>query len=351
MTRPLTPPPATATAPAPTAVVRWRGRWWPGTRRRLARVVVLGILLVGAGCAGAVEEPFTSNLPESAAAGDEAAGEDPDPDSSCDPDDPTPSLGPPDPLGQPGDVPAGSYMAEIRERGTLRAGVGVDTLLFGFLNPQSGNIEGFDVEMARLVAEAIFGDPDRVELVPVTSAERVDALQEGRVDLVVKTMTINCDRWASINFSTVYYESGQRLLVGAGTDVQDIADLGTEPICAVSGTTSLATLQSLGVTTIEASGWTECLVEFQQGAAVGVSTDDTILAGLAAQDPFAMVVGDAFSEEPYGIGLPKDHPEFTRFVNAVLEQAKSDGTWQALYDEWLATVLGTAPRPPVGTYR
>lgn len=314
-------------------------------------LVVLAAMLLATACSAASEEAFTSNLPDAEAAADGDASAAPEPDPGCDSNDPTPSIGPLEPVPEPANLPAGSYMEEIRSRGVLRAGVGVDTLLFGFLNPQTGNIEGFDVEMARLVADAIFGDPNKVELVPVTSAERIDAITSGEVDLVVKTMTINCERWASINFSTVYYESGQRLLVSAQSGVEAIESLQDQPICAVSGTTSLANLMTAGITTIEAPGWTECLVEFQQGRAFGVSTDDTILAGLAAQDPFAAVVGDAFSEEPYGIGLPKDRPEFTRFVNAVLEQARTDGTWQELYDAWLASILGGGTRPPAGSYR
>lgn len=313
--------------------------------------MVLVALLLTAACSAASEEAFTSNLPDAEAAAEGDASAAPEPDPGCDATDPTPSIGPLEPLPEPANLPPGSYMDEIRSRGVLRAGVGVDTLLFGFLNPQTGNIEGFDVEMARLVADAIFGDPNNVELVPVTSAERIDALTSGEVDLVVKTMTINCERWASINFSTVYYESGQRLLVGAQSGVEEIESLQDQPICAVSGTTSLANLETAGITTIEAPGWTDCLVAFQQGRAFGVSTDDTILAGLVAQDPFAAVVGDPFSEEPYGIGLPKDHPEFTRFVNAVLEQARTDGTWQELYDAWLSSILGGGTRPPAGSYR
>lgn len=310
------------------------------------------ITLVASACAGADEEPFRSGLAErdeSEAAGSTGA---PTPDPDCRDEDPRPSLGPPEPLPGPGSLPAGSYMAEIRDRGVLRAGVGADTLLFGFLNPQSGDIEGFDVEMARLVAAAIFGDPDRLELIPVQSAERLDRLRDGTVDIIVKTMTINCERWGAINFSTVYYESGQRLLVGNDTGVDSLADVGAErPICAASGTTSLARLEAEGVATVEEATWTDCLVAFQQGRAFGVSTDDTILAGLAAQDPYAEVVGPAFSEEPYGIGVPKDHPEFTRFVNAVLEQARTDGTWERLYDEWLANVLGTGVAVPSASYR
>ncbi|MDH3678936.1 MAG: transporter substrate-binding domain-containing protein [Acidimicrobiia bacterium] len=338
---------------APSLSVRFPARS-PGTASRWPAWLVAGATtaLLASACAGAVEEPFRSGLAERDAAQAEGSSDAPAADPDCDDANPRPSLGPPEPLPAPASLPAGSYMAEIQARGVLRAGVGADTLLFGFLNPQSGDVEGFDVEMARLVADAIFGDPDRLELIPVQSAERIDRLQDGTVDIVVKTMTINCERWGSINFSTVYYESGQRLLVGNDTGVVSIDDVGGErAICAISGTTSLARLEAEGVATIEEASWTDCLVAFQQGRAFGISTDDTILAGLAAQDPYAEVVGAPFSEEPYGIGLPKDHPEFTRFVNAVLEQARSDGTWERLYDEWLADVLGKGVAVPNASYR
>ena len=334
--------------------------------RRTPRILILTILagfsLLAAACSEAQEAAFQSNLAQRGASDERASTSDeppPDSDPACSESDPRRSLAAVDPRPGPTELPAGSHMATIRDRGVLRAGVGVDTLLFGYLDLRTGGIDGFDVEMARLVATAIFGDLDqdgdgteeRLELVPVKSSERIDRLQDGSVDLVVKTMTINCERWASINFSTVYYESGQRLLVGGDSGVRSVEDLDTEPICAVEGTTSLANLNEAGLATVVASTWTGCLVEFQQGTAFGISTDDAILAGLAAQDAGALVVGNTFSDEPYGIGLPKEHPEFTAFVNAVLEQARQDGTWTLLYDRWLEDVLGANATPPQATYR
>ena len=126
----------------------------------------------------------------------------------------------------------------------------------------------------------------------------------------------------------------------------DITQMAPETrLCAASGTTSLEAIEEAGVEAVAVPGWTDCLVLFQQGEVDGISTDDTILAGLAAQDPFAVVTGELFSEEPYGIGNSKDFPEFTQFINAVLEQARQDGTWQELYDRWLADTLGEQSAP------
>ncbi|MDH5291638.1 MAG: transporter substrate-binding domain-containing protein, partial [Acidimicrobiia bacterium] len=207
--------------------------------------------------------------------------------------------------------------------------------------------------MARLVAKAIFGtDKGHLDLIPLQSSQRIPRLEAGDVDLVVKTMTINCDRWGKVNFSSVYYSSAQRLLVQAGSPFKELSDAISSgaTICAVSGTTSLDLLNSEGATVTEVGDWTDCLVEFQQGRVDGISTDDTILAGLSTQDPYAEIEGGKLSSEPYGIALPKGADDFTRFVNAVLQQARDDGTWQALYNDWLATTLGQST-PPQATYR
>lgn len=319
-------------------------------RTLIALLAAFGI--VAGACTAAEDEPFSSATVAMAGDGDGGGSEAPAADPDCDPADARPSRDPGDePLPTPGDMPAGSLMREIQDRGVLRAGVAQDTLLFGFLNPKTGEIEGFDVEIAKLVAQAIFGDEDRIELIPIQSAARIPGLVAGDFDIVAKTMTITCDRWGSIDFSGVYFESGQKVLVREGEEENINAMSPETRLCAAAGTTSLAAIEAAGVTPVAVGGWTDCLVLFQQGKVDGISTDDTILAGLAAQDEFAKVSeGTPFSEEPYGIGSPKGNPEFTRFINKVIEQALADGTWEALYDEWLRSTLSD-PLVPNPTYR
>lgn len=322
------------------------------TRWLLLALTVAASLLVAA-CSTTSEEPFASNPTTDGGGGGGASTTAPAPDPACDTNAPDRSLAPEGALPPPGQMPAGSTMAQIQADGKLVAGVGADTLLFGYLNPKSGDIEGFDVEMARLVARAIFGtDEGHLDLIPLQSSQRIPKLEAGDVDLVVKTMTINCDRWGKVNFSSVYYNSAQRLLVRAGSPIKELADAidAGATICAVSGTTSLDLLNSEGAKVAEVGDWTDCLVEFQAGRVDGISTDDTILAGLSTQDPYAVIQGGDLSSEPYGIALPKQAEDFTRFVNAVLEQARADGTWQRLYDDWLATTLGPSS-PPAASYR
>jgi polar amino acid transport system substrate-binding protein len=250
-------------------------------------------------------------------------------------------------------VPSGSTMEEIRDRGRLVVGVAQNTYLFGYRDPFTGELSGFDVDIAREIARALFGRPDRVQFRAVVSGDRIPVLEADEVDIVVSTMTMNCERWEQIAFSTEYYSAGQRVLVADDSAARGIADLGGQRVCAAAGSTSIQNIADADPVPVPVSvpDWTDCLVMLQQGQVDAISTDDTILAGLAAQDPNTRVVGPPFSEEPYGIGVNASELDLVRYVNAVLEQLREDGTWAELYDEWLADALGSAPAPPAARYR
>ncbi|MDQ1656052.1 MAG: polar amino acid transport system substrate-binding protein [Cryptosporangiaceae bacterium] len=270
-------------------------------------------------------------------------------DTSCEP---RKSLRPAGPPPAPGQAPAGSFMDTVRKRGRLVVGTSQDTLLFSSRNPLTGEIEGFDVDLLREVARAIFGDPDRITIKAIAYDKRVPFTADGTVDIVADTMTINCARWKLVDFSSVYYEAGQKVLVSTGSAAHGIADLGGKRVCAAIGSTSIENLARLNPKPVAVGMPTQadCLVAFQQNEVDAISTDDTILAGLAAQDPYARVVGDRFTEEPYGMSVSKSHPEFTRFVNAVLDKLRADGTWARIYTKWLAR-NGPVPSPPPAQYR
>ena len=190
-------------------------------------------------------------------------------------------------------MPQGSYMRTIQDRGRLIAGTAQDILLFGSVNSFTGRLEGFDVDIVREVARAIFGDPSKIEFRAITSAERIPKVQDGSVDIVARTMTINCARRQLIDFSSVYFQAGQRVLVRTDSPAKSIDDLGGRKVCAPRGTTSIdriATQHSHPIA-YPVDDDTECLVAFQSGEIDAISTDDSILAGLAFQDPYAKIVG------------------------------------------------------------
>jgi len=117
-------------------------------------------------------------------------------------------------------------------------------------------------------------------------------------------------------------------------------------VCATTGSTSIANIKAAPGHPIPVAVpyWSDCLVLLQQGNVAAVSTDDSILAGLAAQDPWTKIVGPRFSNEPYGLAISKQHPDFVRFVNAVLQRMRSDGQWAASYARWVGTPVPAPPR-------
>ena len=185
------------------------------------------------------------------------------------------------------------------------AGVSADTYLLGSRNPFNGRIEGFDIDLVKAVAKAIFGNENAYELRVITAAQRIPSLQEGSIDIVARNMTINCDRWKQIAFSSEYYRSGQKILVRRGSKATTIEGLAGQRVCAPNGTSSMDNLKkrSPKAIAVGADSHTGCLVLFQEGDVDAITGDDTVLAGLAAQDPYAVVPEQAaFTAEPYGIG-------------------------------------------------
>jgi polar amino acid transport system substrate-binding protein len=245
-------------------------------------------------------------------------------------------------------------MATIEHRGYLRAGVDQNTLLWAYRDPVTGGLAGFDIDMVDQVAKAIFGDTwsSHVRYVIVPNADRVSAVQSGQVDIVAETMTIRCDREKSVDFSTEYYDAGQAILVPNGSPIHSAADLGGRTVCAAAGSTSLTNLAVLPhpPKLMAVTNQTDCLIMLQQHQVDAISTDDTILDGLAAQDPDVHVLsGVRLSDEPYGMAISKNHTEFTRFVNGVLARERADGTWTRIWKHWIGPTAGTAPPSPPTT--
>jgi polar amino acid transport system substrate-binding protein len=259
--------------------------------------------------------------------------------------DPTASLQPP--AGAPTVTP-GSLMETIRARGYLIAGVDLTDYHLEYLNPADRQVEGFDIDMLHAISTAIFGNPNQIRYVGTTDAQREPFAESGRVDIVAHTMTVTCERWQSVDFSTVYLEAHQRILVEDGSRIRGVNDLKRQKVCATASSTSLGYLQKHGAIPVTAYDWSDCLVLLQQGKVAAISTDDVILDGLEAQDPYTKLVGANLTDEPYGLAISKKHPEFVQFVNAVLAQMRADGQWAASYDNWLG---GPAPAPPPALYQ
>jgi polar amino acid transport system substrate-binding protein len=260
-------------------------------------------------------------------------------------------------------MPADSWMAHIRARGHLIAGVDQSTNLWAYRNPATGQLQGFDIDMLAQVNQAIFGaNPPAIDFKIVANADRSEAVAKGEVDIVAETMTINCERQTKsssdpypVDFSTVYYNAAEQLLVPTGSAIAGPTNLGHKRVCAAGGADSLGNLVaqtgSRHIVAWNVNDWADCLVMLQQGQVDAIGTDNAILSGLNAQDPNTMIVGAAFSPEPYGMAISQKHPDFTAFVNGVLAKERADGTWEALYQADLAPHTGQAQSPPAPTYK
>lgn len=247
----------------------------------------------------------------------------------------------------------GSTMARIRARGRLTVGVDQNTYLFGFRDPSTGQLEGFDIDLAREIAHDLFGDPNRVELRSVSTAERVPVLTDHRVDMVVRTFSVSCERRRDVAFSSAYFAAAQRILAAKTSGIRSAADLDGKRVCVTVGADSADRLFALNLphppTVLGVTNWTDCLVALQQGQVDAVSTDEPILAGLAAQDANLQVVGGPLGYENYAVGLPHGQDDMVRFVNGVLDRIRADGTWQRLYNASLSP-LGPSTGPPAPHY-
>ena len=314
--------------------------------RRLVAVLAAGLMVAGCSqTAPAVDVPSVTLAPPTPAGMQEIAPEPPMPPDNAN-DDCTSSLRP-----FPTKAQADDAVTNIRNRGRLIVGLDIGSNLFSFRDPITGEITGFDVDIAGEVARDIFGTPSQVEYRILSSADRIAALQNNQVDIVVKTMSITCERKALVNFSTEYLAANQRILAPRDSAIRRASDLAGKRVCAVSGTTSLDRIQQISPppVIVEVVTWADCLVALQQRQVDAVSTDDSILAGLVSQDPYLHIVGPSMAREPYGIGINKENTGLVRFVNGTLDRIRRDGTWNTLYRKWL-TVLGPAPSPPLPRY-
>ncbi|SFN73950.1 glutamate ABC transporter substrate-binding protein [Mycetocola miduiensis] len=246
---------------------------------------------------------------------------------------------------------AGTTMAELAEAGSITIGTKFDQPLFGLVGP-SGEPEGFDVEIGKIIAAKLGIADDKIEWKETVSANREPFIQNGEVDLVIATYTINDKRKEVISFAGPYYMAGQSILTLADNDdIKSEKDLVGQPVCSVTGSTPAAKLAEIGAEPVLTDTYSNCLEPLRTGQVVAVSTDNVILAGLAAQNEGEFkVVGKPFTEEPYGIGLAKDDTEFRNFINDTLEEAYEDGSYEEAWDSTAGTVLEFVEPPAVDRY-
>jgi glutamate transport system substrate-binding protein len=247
---------------------------------------------------------------------------------------------------------AGSRMAEIAAAGKLTVGTKFDQPLFG-LKGLSGKPEGFDVEIAKLIAAKLGIAEDKITFVESVSANREPFLEQKKVDMVVATYTINDKRDLKVDFAGPYFVAGQDILVAKGNPkgIDGPESLKGKKTCSVSGSTPAATMQEkYGLTNDELSlvdAYTKCRDALSNGQVDAVTTDNVILSGYVDQAPDKFeLIGKPFSEEPYGIGIPEGQEPFCDFINQTLKDAVADGSYEKAFKDTAGKVIETTPTLP-----
>jgi glutamate transport system substrate-binding protein len=247
---------------------------------------------------------------------------------------------------------AGTTMAALSEAGSMTIGTKFDQPLFGLLGPDDTPV-GFDVEIGKLIAAKLGIAPENINWKETVSANRELFIENGQVDLVIATYTINDARKEKIDFAGPYYEAGQDLLVLTGNpdNITGPEDLTGKPVCTVSGSTSEKNIAEYTDNVITTDAYSKCLAPLRSGEVVAVTTDNVILAGLADQNAGEFeVISNPFTQEPYGIGLEKGDEAFRTFINDTLEESYADGTWDAAWESTAGKVLKTPTPPAVERY-
>jgi polar amino acid transport system substrate-binding protein len=304
------------------------------SRRRTAGLIVCAALALG-GCASVSDEAQNGSLAALATQAPIPLGYVPVPPKkpiSCAHlfDSLAPSAVPP-----PGRMPVGSYMRRIRALGTLVVGVDQNTPRMGYFNPRTKEMEGFDIDLVRAVARAIFGTSEgHIVFKAISTAQRGSVIESKEVDIVASAFSITCKRLQNMYFSSVYYRAQQKLLVLEDSPNDSLSDLRRQDVCATKSSTSIENLEGTGVVPHPVELRPDCLVELQEGRVAAITADDSILFGFKEQDPQTKIVGSCINVERYGLAISRHHPEFVRFVNGVLERLGSAGL-EKIRRRWL----------------
>jgi len=217
--------------------------------------------------------------------------------------------------------------------GKIKVGIKFDQPGLGLKQPD-GSYAGFDVDVATYVAKQLGYKPDQIEFVETKSADRENALARGDVRFIAATYSITDERKQKVDFAGPYLLAHQDLLVKTGSDISKGTDLNGKKLCSVTGSTSAQNVHDTIAPKAqlkEYSGYSECIAALQSGAVDAVTTDDSILAGFAAQDKYKgqfKLAGLKLSNENYGIGVKKGETATVNKINTALEKMVSDGSWQ-----------------------
>ena len=252
----------------------------------------------------------------------------------------------------PAPASGGPTLEAIKKKGKIVIGVKQNVPLIGLKNPVTGDLQGFDIEISKIVAKAIFGtDKGTIQFEDASvSANRIPFITDGKVDVTIATFSITTARKGQIDMAGPYYVAGQDILLYKveAANIKSVDDLNGRKVCAQSASTSLDLLKTKvpKATFLELPGVNDCVEALKDGRVDAVSTDDTLLAGYAEKFPAFALVGKPFSTENYGIGLKKGDTAFRNYLNDVIEASYKDGSWKKAVESTIGKGGIATPAPP-----
>ncbi|HSD50803.1 MAG TPA: transporter substrate-binding domain-containing protein [Candidatus Methylomirabilis sp.] len=249
-------------------------------------------------------------------------------------------------LGLAGQAAAGSALEEVKKRGKLIAGVKADFPPFGYVDSAGKNL-GFDVDVAHLFAKALFNDENQVELVAVTSGNRIPFLQSGKIDIIIATVTVTEERKQVVEFSDPYFLSGSLLLAPKASPIKGVQDLAGKTVAVIQGAIQDKDIEQLApkANRVKYGKVSEAVLAVKGGRADAFAQDDILILTLAKENPDMKAVGKPFIPRPYGIAVRKGDREFIQWVNGELAKMQRDGTYDRLWKKYFGEVEANLVKP------
>src|SRR3954451_11594513 len=242
---------------------------------------------------------------------------------------------------------SGTRMKALADSGKVVIGVKFDQPGIGFKGATDDAPKGIDPEIGKILAGSLGISPENITWKETISDNREPFLQKGEVDLVIASYSITDERRKVVGQAGPYYVTGQQLLVKKDSDISTIDDVKGKEVCSVTGSTSLDQIEAKGAKPRGFDTYSECVDQVLNGTVDAMTTDGAILLGYAAENPDQLkVVVDPFSEERYGVGYSKDHPEMCQWITDTIEDAYEDGSWATAFEATLGKPGVETPDPP-----
>ena len=198
----------------------------------------------------------------------------------------------------------GDLYDEILKRGCIKVGINIDSKPFGFID-KNGKYAGYDVDLAKYIAQYIVKSRDRLEIIPVTPSTRLLKASTGEVDIVISTVTITPQRQEVVNFSIPYDIAGQAILVKSNSSISSMSDLTGQNVGVIFGTTAEKNMKQLvpNANLLGFKSYQDAYNALISDHINAITSDDTILSRFALDNPSVKLLPKRYSREPYGIAF------------------------------------------------